>query len=121
MTIKFRHGKCYVVTESNRAYEFSDVNLAKKYATDSDVVLIALPKVKELPPQPDKIVIDFLKKTLTIDKGSATLNKVLYEAGTHDMSDEELEEFSKLIADIKRNCKEYEIIGNPPVKGDIIK
>lgn len=121
MTIKFKHGKCYVISESNKAYEFSDVNIAKKYATNDDVVLIALPKTKEVLPQPDKIVLDFSKKTLTIDKGSATLNKVLYESGTHEMPDEELKEFSKLITSIKTNCKSYEIIGNPPVEGDIIK
>lgn len=120
MTIKFKHGKAYVVTHTNKAYEFSTVDLAKKYATDDDVVLVALPKTvtKEAV---EKIVLDFDKKLLTIVGGSVTLNKVTYEAGEHEMDDLELEDFSQIISDIVTKCDKYEIKGNPKVEGDIIK
>jgi hypothetical protein len=120
MTIKFKHGKAYVVTRTNKAYEFSTVDLAKKYASDDDVVLVALPKTvsKEAV---EKIVLDFDKKLLTIVDGSVTLNKVTYEAGEHEMDDLELEDFSQIISDIITKCDKYEIKGNPKVEGDIIK
>lgn len=118
--IKFKPNKYYVVTEKNTAYEFVTLDLAKKYAGKNDVVLIALPRVTETQTA-DKIILNFDTKTLTVKGGDVTLNKVLYQKGETTLPEKVIQDYPTLISAVKKNSKSYQIIGNPPIEGEILK
>jgi hypothetical protein len=120
-TIKriFYPGRYYVADTENRVVGFKTLEEAKAYAVDDDVVLcaISVPKTKRL----DKIVLDFDKKCITLQGCGGKLNKLEFdEAGTYELDDEELKDFEALIADCIKCTKDFEIIGTPPVNGDLL-
>lgn len=122
----FYPGKFYVATEDNYCIPFDTLDEAKEYSIDdTDTVLIALPKDKttllKKPVKADKIVLDFTTNTLTIQGEGVTINKVDYDKDSCNiLDDEELKEYDKIIDDCCKNSNDFEIIGIPPVDGEVL-
>lgn len=90
---------------------------------DTDTILIAVHPSKfiEKTKVVKKIVLDFDKNLLTIDGDTCTLNKVEYEGdSTYELDAEELKGWSDLLKDCKKVANEFEMIGTPPIEGEII-
>lgn len=115
----FHVGNYYVASSDNKVIGFKTLNEAKKYADFDDVILLAMPVHKEK--TPDKIILDFDKKEIILEGCGCTLNKMVFdEAGTYDLDDEDLKDFETLITDCIKCAKDFEIIGTPPVNGDLL-
>lgn len=115
----FFPGSYYVASSDNKVIRFATLEAAKAHADEDDVVLcaIAVPKDK----RPDKITLDFDKKEIILEGCGGTLNKIVFEeAGTYDLDDEDLKDFEALITDCIKCAKDFEIIGTPPVEGDLL-
>lgn len=109
----------YIASSDNKVIRFATLEAAKAHADEGDVVLcaIAVPKDK----RPDKITLDFDKKEIILEGCGGTLNKIVFdEAGTYDLDDEDLKDFEALITDCIKCAKDFEIIGTPPVEGDLL-
>lgn len=90
---------------------------------DTDTILIAVHPSKfiEKTKVVNKIVLDFTNKLLTIDGDSCTLNKVDYEGNSsYELDEAELKDWSDLLKDCKKVANEFEMIGTPPIEGEII-
>lgn len=115
----FYPGKYYVAYSDNKVMGFKTLDEAKKYADFDDVILLAMPVHKEK--TPDKITLDFDKKEIILEGCGGTLNKLVFdEAGTYDLDDEDLKDFEDLITDCIKCAKDFEIIGTPPIEGDLL-
>lgn len=90
---------------------------------DTDTILIAVHPSKLIKKKQvvNKIVLDFDKKLLTIDGDSCTLNKVDYEGNaSYELDEAELKDWSKLISDCKKVANKFEMIGVPPIEGELL-
>lgn len=117
----FYVGKYYVASSDNKVIGFKTLDDAKKYADFDDVILLAMPVHKDKEKIPDKITLDFDKKEIILEGCGGTLNKLVFdEAGTYDLDDEDLKDFEALITDCIKRAKDFEIIGTPPVEGDLL-
>ena len=115
----FHPGKFYVADVENKVVGFRTLDEAKAYADDNEVILIAVSVNKDR--KPDKIVLDFDKKTITLEGCGSVINKITFdEAGTYDLDDEDLKDFEALITDCIKCAKDFELIGTPPVNGDLL-
>jgi len=90
---------------------------------DTDTILIAVHPSKfiEKTKVVKKIVLDFEKNLLTIDGDTCTLNKVEYEGNSsYELDQDELKDWQDLLKDCKKVANEFEMIGTPPIEGEII-
>lgn len=90
---------------------------------DTDTILIAVHPSKfiEKTKVVKKIVLDFEKNLLTIDGDTCTLNKVEYEgSSSYELDQDELKDWQDLLKDCKKVANEFEMIGTPPIEGEII-
>ena len=121
----FYPNKFYLVDEDN--YVLHQASNPESFKSldydDTDTILIAVHPSKfiEKTKVVKKIVLDFEKNLLTIDGDTCTLNKVEYEGNnTYELDEEELKGWSDLLKDCKKVAKEFEMIGTPPIEGEII-
>lgn len=108
----------YVLHQAVRPESFKGLDYE-----DTDTILIAVHPSKfiEKTKVVKKIVLDFEKNLLTIEGDTCTLNKVEYEGdSTYELDAEELKGWSDLLKDCKKVAKEFEMIGTPPIEGEII-
>ena len=108
----------YVLHQAVRPESFKGLDYE-----DTDTILIAVHPSKfiEKTKVVKKIVLDFEKNLLTIDGDTCTLNKVEYEGdSTYELDAEELKGWSDLLKDCKKVANEFEMIGTPPIEGEII-
>lgn len=121
----FKIGKYYLSdSEGNLSGPFNSRTEAVPYAIKGDVLIqvldmsgFCLPKNR-----PDKIVLDFNRKTVTITGNKDTeaiLNKVKYTVGVHDIKDI-ITDWEVLITDSLNLCKDTKVIGNPPIEGEYL-
>ena len=121
----FYPNKFYLVDKDNFVlHQASNPESLKglKYE-DTDTILIAVHPSKfiEKAKVVKKIVLDFEKNLLTIEGDMCTLNKVEYEGNnTYELDEAELKDWSDLMKDCKKVADEFEMIGTPPIKGEII-
>jgi len=90
---------------------------------DTDTILIAVHPSKfiEKTKVVKKIVLDFEKNLLTIDGDTCTLNKVEYEgSSSYELDQDELKDWQDLLKDCKKVANEFEMIGTPPIEGEIL-
>lgn len=115
----FYAGSYYVASSDNKVIRFTTLEAAKAHADEGDVVLCAIAVSKDK--RPDKITLDFDKKEIILEGCGGTLNKIVFdEAGTYDLDDEDLKDFEALITDCIKCAKDFEIIGTPPIEGDLL-
>ena len=121
----FYPNKFYLVDEDN--YVLHQASNPESFKgldyEDTDTILIAVhpSKFMEKTKVVKKIVLDFEKNLLTIEGDTCTLNKVEYEGdSTYELDAEELKGWSDLLKDCKKVAKEFEMIGTPPIEGEII-
>ena len=108
----------YVLHKTSNPESFKGLNYE-----DTDTILIAVHPSRfiEKTKVVKKIVLDFEKNLLTIDGDTCTLNKVEYEGNaTYELDAEELKDWSSLLKDCKKIANEFEMIGTPPIEGEII-
>ena len=116
----------YYVVDKDNTILLSSANLKQleQYEyDDTDTILYAQhPNVVfKREDKADKIVLDFSKNLLTITGNSVTLNKVEYEGNTtYDLEEAELKDWEDLLKDCRKRAKEFQMIGTPPIKGEIL-
>lgn len=121
----FYPGNYYLAdSKNNILVSGKSIEECKRFAyDDDDMLLICIPahskpkkKVKPAVEKPSKIILNFDKKELTVEGGSATILGVLYNAGVYSVNiiDSTWVEFVK---QMNKCCDTVEIIGIPPING----
>lgn len=91
---------------------------------DTDTILIGVHPDKMFPDKKklvNKIVLDFDKKELTIEGGNCVIAKVEYEGGgAYTLDDADLEDWENMMKDCRKLTKDFTIVGNPPIKGELL-
>ena len=121
----FYPNKFYLVDKDNFVlHQASNPESLKTLSyEDTDTILIAVHPSKfiEKTSVVKKIVLDFENKLLTIDGDTCTLNKCEYEGNnTYSLDTEELKEWPDLLRDCKKVAKEFEMVGVPPIEGELL-
>lgn len=89
---------------------------------DDDTVLIAIhPKqfFKHVS-KVESIVIDFTKSMLSIKGSKVTLAKVEYEEGDIKLEPEDMKDWSSILEDAYKACKNVTVLGVPPIEGECL-
>lgn len=127
----FYPGRAYIVDEENYIInQDKDMEtLAQNYETymPTDTVLVAfhVSELKQFVKKViDKVVFNFEANTLTVTGdagGYIRMNMVDYEVGVHDIEEEELKTWQKMVADAKASAKTVEVVGRPPIAGTYLE
>lgn len=121
----FSPDKYYVAqADGTILYETEDFDEALSVAMPNEIILASY-SVVDLSNDYDikesvkvsKIVIDFNKKLLTLEGGSARIDGVMYDTGDNTLEDEDLKTWDAMIEDAYKATDNVVIIGTPPIEG----
>lgn len=116
----FHVGKYYVADKDNYCTEFSTISEAKEYAVeDTDVILYCMNlkdniNFRKKENKAKKIIVDFDKKTLTVEGESVTLCGITYLGDKTSVLS--CNNWQELLANASQKADNVQIIGNPPLE-----
>lgn len=116
----FHIGKYYVADKDNYCTEFSTIAEAKEYAVeDTDVILYCMNikdniNFRKKETKAKKIIVNFDKKTLTVEGESVTLGGITYLGDKTSVLS--CNNWQELLANASQNADNVQIIGNPPLE-----